>query len=341
LNQITSLTNTAESLRNRILKHNQRSIRLASLLNTSQTTDIGRPIILDGYGRIHCFSELEKGDWITDPLPTIPASKRLKCNPELVRNARVLQLSACNLRCWYCFVDYDSLSPDSPSAKDYQISDIISSLTNNSTDPFVLDLSGGNPGLVPEWVWWTIKELQDQDIENVYVWVDDNLTVNFYSKYLSQNQIREIADYPRFGSVGCFKGFDDLSFSFNTGLVRELFNEQFAVFKDLLSFGWDIYGYVTFTTDIQSNIRRRIALFIDKLQDIDENLPLRVIPLEIKPYTPTRMRMNYSRELAIKVQYEALNYWNEEIIKRFPSDLINQPICDITYMSRGKSSGCS
>jgi len=280
--ELDSIERNALSLRNKALNHDRRAIRLAYLLDSQQEGDISKPIIFDGYVRLHTFSEVEKPGWILDPLPTIPASSKLECSPQLVRNARILQLSACNLRCWYCFVDYKNLTPSSPNSKEVSVSDIISALQLYSNEPYVLDLSGGNPGLVPEWLVWTIEELLIQDLTNIYVWIDDNLTINFYNRFLTNDQIALISSFPRFGSVGCFKGFDGTSFSFNTGLPESSFCKQFSNFKSLFSYNWDIYGYVTFTTPSDKDLQKRIELFVNALQEIDTMLPLRVIPLEIK-----------------------------------------------------------
>jgi uncharacterized Fe-S cluster-containing radical SAM superfamily protein len=330
-----SFLRNALALRSQVLNLDRRSVRLASLLDSQQQSDISKPIILNGYARLHRFSEEKKANWITDPLPTVPASSRLHCNPSCIRDARVLQLSACNLRCWYCFVDYANLSPASPSSKEFSITEIISALQSFSNDPYVLDLSGGNPGLAPEWILWVIEELTVRNLDNVYVWADDNLTVNFYTRFLSYDQIHTISLFPRFGSVACFKGFDATSFEFNTGLPEPFFDEQFNVFKSLLSYGWDIYGYVTLTTPTNQNLQDKIFRFFNRLQDIDPILPLRVIPLEIRPYTPTKSRMKRDQEESMANQYKALDFWACELKARYPSSLLNLNITDIHYGAGG------
>jgi len=308
-----SFLHKAMALRNQVLNLDRRSVKLASLLDSQQKTDISKPIIFNGYARLHRFSEEKKPHWVLDPLPTIPALSKLHCDPSTIRDARVLQLSACNLRCWYCFVDYENLSPYSPSSKDFSVSEIISVLQSYSKEQYVIDLSGGNPGLVPEWAVWVIEELTARNLDNVYVWIDDNLTVNFYNRFLTDNQIKTIASFPRFGSVACFKGFDETSYIFNTGLPELFFDEQFNIFKSLFSFGWDIYGYVTLTTPSSKDLHNKIQIFINRLQDIDPILPLRVIPLEIRPYTPTKSRMTKIHEESMANQYKALDFWISEL----------------------------
>ncbi len=171
-----------EALRDALINTADKSVKLASLGDSVQSQDISNDILLDGYCRIHTFSEEKKEDWIADPLPTIPAAKALGCRPDQVRNARVLQLSGCNIRCWYCFVDDSNLSPKSPKSRFFAISEIIDTLMLQSQNPFVLDLSGGNSALLPEWTLWTVQYVKDKNYKNIYIWTDDNLD-SVYTRY--------------------------------------------------------------------------------------------------------------------------------------------------------------
>jgi len=62
---------------------------------------------------------------------------------------------------------------------------------------------------------------------------------------------------------------------------------------------------------------------MDLLQSkVHPNIPLRINPTEIRPYTPTKKRINDKREIALKNQYTVLNIWLDELHKRFsPSEL--------------------
>jgi len=50
--------------------------------------------------------------------------------------------------------------------------------------PSVLDLSGGQPDLVPEWVSWTLRALDERRVSDVYVWSDDNLSTDYFFTHL-------------------------------------------------------------------------------------------------------------------------------------------------------------
>ena len=51
----------------------------------------------------------------------------------------------------------------------------------------VLDLTGGQPDLVPEWILWMMCELRARGLERkVYVWSDDNLSNDYFWRFLSE-----------------------------------------------------------------------------------------------------------------------------------------------------------
>ena len=87
-------------------------------------------------------------------------------------------------------------------------------------EPFIIDLSGGQPDLAPEWCLWTMEELEKRKLRGkVFVWLDDNLlTMDIMEKYLSREQIRYMAEYPKHSRACCFKGYNNQSFHFNIGI---------------------------------------------------------------------------------------------------------------------------
>jgi len=45
----------------------------------------------------------------------------------------------------------------------------------------LLDLSGGQPEIVPEWILWTMRELLARNLDKgVYLWSDDNLSTDYF-----------------------------------------------------------------------------------------------------------------------------------------------------------------
>ena len=97
----------------------------------------------------------------------------------------------------------------------------------------------------------------------------------------------------------------------------------------LLGLGIDFYAYVTFTTGSSSDIERRIREFVDRLQSLHQNLPLRTVPLEIRVFTPVKSRLDSLKEEALKNQYVAVDVWRRELENRYTADERAHNIADI------------
>jgi hypothetical protein len=75
---------------------------------------------------------------------------------------------------------------------------------------------------------------------------------------------------------------------------------------------------------------------MDRLQAIDPNFPLRVVPLRIQVFTPVEQRLARDAvcERSLAVQEEAIAAWMGEIAHRFSSELRALPICDVPLVRR-------
>jgi len=82
--------------------------------------------------------------------------------------------------------------------------------------------------------------------------------------------------------------------------------------------------------DTLKDARSGITRFVDRLQELSPNLPLRTIPLDIASFTPTRARMNAERIVALRNQYTMVDYWRIELESRYPSHVRE---CDIASIS--------
>jgi len=194
----------------------------------------------------------------------------------------------------------------------------------------VIDLSGGQPDLTPEWVPWMMKELQHRDLaESTYLWSDDNLSNDYFWRYLCAEDISLIRGYRNYGKVCCFKGFNAVSFSFNTAAEPDLFAQQLSLFRRYVELGIDLYAYATFTTPDASNIQADMSRFIDDLQSISLNLPLRVIPLEIQSFAAMQNRVGDEQKRAMQNQWSAIECWKLELNRRFKESERKQRICDV------------
>jgi hypothetical protein len=180
-----------------------------------------------------------------------------------------------------------------------------------------------------------MRELRLQGLDDqIYLWSDDNLSNDYFWQHLALEDIEEICTYPNYGKVCCFKGFDEISFSFNTRETPGLFGQQFEIMRRLLCLDLDLYCYATFTTPVAETIADSMARFIDRLQELDPNLPLRTVPLEIRVYEPTRERLRGSTSEALANQYKAVAAWREELAMRYSTDDLNRPITEVSLRNR-------
>jgi hypothetical protein len=167
-----------------------------------------------------------------------------------------------------------------------------------------------------------MEEIRARGLEGkVYLWSDDNLSTDFFWSTLSETDRRIVKEFSGYGRVCCFKGFDSESFSFNTSAGPDEFALQFDRITRLIRFGIDVYGYATFTCPNVTDLRDKMAVFIDRLRAIHDLLPLRVIPLHIEPFTPTVGRLNVVRTQSLTNQVAAVQEWMESLDRIYPSSL--------------------
>lgn len=301
----------------------ERKVRLAILANSGQSNDFSQPTNCAGFGRIHHFRRAQGEGWPLDPLPIDPALHALGRPDADDVSVQVFQIAVCNFRCWYCYVDRYLIEALPERSGFLSVQEMLDLFLAEQGRPPIVDLSGGQPDLVPEWTLWFADIVHDRGLgAEMYLWSDDNLSTDFLWRYLSRKEIGRLASYENHGRVGCFKGFDDYSFTFNTGAARELFRVQFSLMRRLVESGFDVYGYVTLTTDRDRNLDSLMADFVDRLQsEIHPLFPLRTIPQRIMEFTPTRRRTDARRQKALEIQDEAAYLWQEEINKRFPLDI--------------------
>jgi uncharacterized Fe-S cluster-containing radical SAM superfamily protein len=305
-------------LRAKAVDVQRRALLISDLRGSDQEDDLSEPVNCGGFGRVRHFTSLAGSGWPPNPLPIIPAAAALGMPTASQMRSQVFQNAICNW-CWYCYVPFALLSGNPQRSSWLTATQLVDAYLAEPDRPAILDLSGGQPDLVPEWVPWTIEALADRDASNVYVWSDDNLSNDYFWRYLAQAQQELVATHPRYGRVCCFKGFDAESFAFNTRAAPELFDRQFELFARLLTTGMEVYAYVTFTSQSTEGVDGKMARFVDRLQLLAETLPLRTVPLEIQVWGPVRPRITSAREQALQVQNEAITAWNAEIEARFSS----------------------
>jgi len=317
-------------LRDRGVDLDHRRVLVTKFSGSRQECDFNVPTNCSGFGRIHHFRRHSLPGWVPNPLPIDPAAKALGLGALDEIKAQVFQNAICSWRCWYCFVDFELLSADARFSEFKTADDLVDLYCAELNRPQLIDLSGGQPDLVPEWSVWFTDALAKRGLQaSVYVWSDDNLSNDFLWKYLSPEEISRLAHSSNYGRVGCFKGFDKHSFSFNTRAFPELFDQQFALMRRLVDAEFDVYGYVTLTTDDGIALLQKLTNFVDQLQErVHPMFPLRMVPLKILTFTPTKERVKQPQERALELQRDALLAWSEVLRKRFRSDQLAKPITE-------------
>ena len=321
----------AKILRDRSVNVEGREILISMLAGSEQEADISEPVNCDGLGRIRHFKERTAEGWPANPLPIAPAMKALgEFGPQDRINAQVFQNAACPWRCWYCFVPYNLLSANDTKAKWVTSEELVELYALEPDRPKMIDLSGGSPDLVPEWSVWMMEALEKAELEQkTYLWSDDNLSTNYLFEKLSKSQLDKLQEYKNYGRVCCFKGFDEASFTFNTQATSDAFEKQFEVMAKNLQLDIDLYGYLTLTASEDKNIEQKMSNFVDKLQELSPNLPLRIIPLRIGTYGPVLGRMTQDRSNSLDVQETAIQCWNKELNSRFSDSQRDTSICEV------------
>lgn len=305
---------------------------MTNLENTEQEKDLSEPPNCNGFGRIRHFRRETSDNWPSNPLPMDPACRALHIPSAPMIRAQAYQSASCNWRCWYCFVPFDLLAANPKYSKWLDVGTLVDLYMEEPERPRVIDLTGGQPDLVPEWVPWMMAELRQRGLEKeVYLWSDDNLSTDYFWKFLSDADIELVASYQNYGRVCCFKGFDPESFEFNTLADARLFSRQFELMKRFIDLGIDLYAYVTLTTPSVGDMRDKIGRFVDRLQSVDESLPLRTVPLEIQLFTPVRSRMDPAKHEALKNQVLAVEMWTQELEARFSNTARTANIASISF----------
>lgn len=320
----------AEVLRERSIRLDTQEILISRIEGSDQEGDLSEPPNCGGYGRLRHFDMGARSSWPANQLPIVPAAHRLGVGADAVSVAQVFQNASCNWRCWYCYVPFNLLAANPNHSRWLTPLALVDLYMDETFHARIIDCSGGQPDLVPEWIPWMMEALRLRGLQDsVYLWSDDNLSNDYFWRYLTRSQMETVVGYANYGRVGCFKGYNERSFNFNTKADGNLFFQQFALFKRLLMLGIDMYAYATFTAADADHLEADMVDFVDRLQDIHINLPLRVVPLRIEAFGVVRSRVGATQEIAMEVQEEAILCWNDVVTSRFTQAERQMPISDV------------
>lgn len=331
MNNVIDVDKFGAALRKILINSEKKSVLISRLDQSDQAADIHN-INSDGFGRLWHKSIAPEKDWGEIVLPHYPASWKLGISLEEASLIQVYQLAGCNYRCWFCYVDYSLLKADLKKGSYFSANELVSKYEITNPKAKVIRLSGGQPDLVPEWCLWMMKALEYRDLHNsTYLWLDDNLSSYYAWEYLTETDSKYMLNYKNFGRVGCLKGIDPEAFTYNTKAPKDHFWRQLDVLGKLVKSGFDIYVYLVMTVENTLNLDDRLNELLDNLQEINVNLPLRVSPLKIKPFSPTIERMNDIQEASLeKSQFVVLEKWKGLIQQRFSASELEQKCYEVS-----------
>lgn len=317
-----------KELRKKAVNLKSRKFLMTKFCGSKQESDLSLSVNCHGFGRIHHFRQQADDKWILDPLPMCPASKFFGIKKTEVLLAQVFQLAVCNFCCWYCFVDHDLLSANRKFSEFITANQLLQWMLDESIKSNVIDLSGGQPDIVPEYPLWFLQTRSELGLNSThYIWMDDNLSTDYMWRYLSDSDIEYMLSAKGFSRVGCLKGFDPKSFAFNTGADGQSFSRQIELLSRLVKAGFDQYGYITLTTLNCEGLEGKIAQLLDKIQiKVHENFPLRIVPLRIFEFNANSEKFIKQAE---ENQFYVLEVWQSEMQKRFSASQLAIPISEI------------
>ena len=180
-------------LRQKSIKVGERRLLVSNFLGSDQADDLKVPPNCKGFGRVRHFFRKTEADWVPNPLPIDPAARALGLAPGELLKAQVFQNASCNWRCWYCFVPFDMLDAREELGAWVTAGELVDLYLAEADRPQMLDLTGGQPELVPEWVPWTMAALRERGLEGkVYLWSDDNLSTDYFWTLLGRRNANSL-----------------------------------------------------------------------------------------------------------------------------------------------------
>jgi len=330
-----------EKLRKKLIKGDK--VMLANFGKTLQAKDSFRAGKIESdYFRIKKYRKPGKKDYFEGE-PAGIASVKLGIFKEECNTVFLAQVNACNLRCWYCYVDEKNLQANPVYGKWITADEMlyyfltVSRLTQHAKDPNdrvnILRLSGGEAFLNPKLIYDTVQSIKKiAGLEKkLYLWADCNLaTGDFFWKYLTRKQIDEIRNFKNLGICVCYKGFDKESFHYNTGAQPKFFNQQFLMHRRLIEEDFDVYSYIYpvsifSATDLErideisiEYLVQKMDTFIRRLQkNVSYYAPLRVTLPYIKEYEANKSEISPRRKKIIELQPVIKNLWEQIIAEKY------------------------
>ena len=202
-----------------------------------------------------------------------------------------------------------------------------------SSEPLnVIRLTGGEIIIAPEIIIDIYEELEKRDLNEVYIWIDTNLSTKRYIENV-ENGLKPIFKKRNVGVIGCFKGVSKEDFSIITGAEQRFYENQFKTAKLFLDWKADFYAYLPALV-YENNIEAKIKGFIEKLRLLNKNLPLRIEVDMIVEYSSALINMieksKQGRPLPKTDQRTFFDLWYNKLLPIYYSKkMLNKFSCEV------------
>jgi len=283
------------------------------------------------------FDEIKKLEFQN---PAYSGAYRLhnkKGDPRNYNKVFAVQASGCTFNCNYCYVPREINNANPNFGQYFSADEIVKHFLNvkqKSTESMnVIRLTGGEiPSIIPEMIIDVYNEMEKQNLDGVYLWVDTNLSITKYLEKM-ENDLKEMMQ-KNVGVVGCFKGICKEDFAKLTGTKPEFYKNQFEAAKLFLDWKTDFYVYLPALV-YENNIENKLREFIERLQNVNKRLPLRTEMLIIKEYPGAKQNMEIYEKLGRPMpktdQKTVFDLWYNKILPEIYSKKdLSKYCCEIS-----------
>lgn len=269
--------------------------------------------------------------------PPYSAAYRLKGksgDPKDYNRSFVIQAAGCNYSCNYCYVPPETNACNLNFSKYFSVKDMIDyflKARKEFKEPInVIRITGGEATIIPDIIIDIYSEMER--IEGTYLWIDTNLSATKYLEKM-ESDLKNIMQKKNVGVVGCFKGVSKEDLSLLTGAEPKFYDNQFEIAKLFLKWKTDLYIYLP-ALIYGSNIEQKVKTFIDRLQELNKNLPLRVEMLVIKKYPAAirnmKLKTKECRSMPETDQRLVFDLWYNKLLpKYYHKEMLEKFCCEV------------
>lgn len=270
--------------------------------------------------------------------PAYSASLRMKGksgNPREYNKVFAAQVSGCTYSCNFCYVPIEINAANPAFGKFFYSKEILDhflSAKSKSKEPMnVIRITGGETTIIPEIIVDVYNEIEKRDL-NVYLWIDTNLSTTIYLEKI-ESDLKDIVRRRNVGVVGCFKGVSKEDFSTITGAEPKFYEKQFESARLFLDWKTDFYVYLP-ALIYKDDVENKAKDFIQRLQELNKNLPLRVEMLIIKDYPGAviniKEKAKQGRPMPKTDQKLFFDLWYNKLLPKYYSkDMLSKFCCEI------------